>query len=314
MDKPFSITPEQENILNRFTCERLTADQRNKDLVWRFSARRNRGLAWALQDAWDEDADRCPTAYYVVKDTKGTICLYFSLRCGVLYDPDFVQDVMDRYERSRDLINALNREECSEWATEYLESLRTDNGAIPAASLLTIRSDYFAAKSSRKYILRDKKVDSERMMRVDKAMPAVELVHFCVNDWARRDWRELGLGHGMGETLFWWIVVPKIAEINALTGCEYVYLFAADSSRDQSLVNYYETALHFTRPKKLVTIKPRYDFLCPLMCRRLYRLSDLRKNALDELVPEEEEADPLGLWDYRQLFLDRFNDIPEDAV
>lgn len=314
MDKPFAITEEQKKILNGFTCQRLTDDPQNESLVRRFSSRRNWGLVRSLQDAWAEDADRRPAAYYVIKNPRGTIFMYFSLRCGVLYDPDFVQDVMDKYDRSADLMNALNHQECSEWASEYLESLRTSNGVIPIDKLMEIRAKYYDAKSSRKYILQDKKVDNERMMRVDKAMPAVELMHLCVNDLARSEWRRLELGHSMGETLFWWFVVPKITEINALTGCEYVYLFAADSSRSQSLVNYYETVLHFYRPRNLVTIKPRYDFLCPLMCKRLYRLTNHRRRALSSLLPEEEKDDPLGLWDYRQLFLDNFNEPIVDAV
>lgn len=314
MDKPFAITPEQEQILRGFTCERLTANPRNETLAWRFYARRNPHLATALQDAWDDDRDRRPAAYYVVKDPKGNICMYFSLRCGVLYDPDYVHNVMERYDRSLDLINALNHRECSEWAAAYLESLRTGSGVIPADKIMEIRSKFSEARKHRKGILGDKNVDSERMMRVENTMPAVELMHLCVNDAARGDWKRLNLGHNMGETLFWWVVLPKIAEINALTGCEYVYLFAADSSRNQSLVNYYETALHFYRSRKLMTIKPRYDFLCPLLCRRLYRLTNHRRWELGDLVPAEEKEDPLGLWDYRQQFLDRFNEPKEDAV
>ena len=100
-------------------------------------------------------------------------------------------------------------------------------------------------------------------------------------------------------------VLPKMLEINSLVGCEYAYLFAADSSRDNTLIKYYEDVLHFERPTALGGIKPQYDFLCTFMCKRLRRLSTNRKMYLDPALWENE--DPKSLEDYRKEFFENFN-------
>lgn len=312
MRNPYAITKEQKAILNGLVCQRITADPENEDLIYDFRARYSSSLEDTLKDsAWKEDKDARPAAYYVIKDDEG-ILLYFSLRCGVLYDPDYVKDVTENYNRSKELLDALRDFEHTPWADDYLETLRTSDGAIPPAEVRRIKSKFYSAQDERQALLGDKKRDSTRNMRVAKTLPAVELVHFCKNINAEERWKQLGLNHEMGETLFWWFVIPKIVQINELVGCEYVYLFAADKTSNRRLITYYETTLHFYESRKLVTLKPRYDFLCPMMCRRLYKLTRYRKSALGKLLPDEEKEDPQGLWDYRKQFLDSFNDIPSE--
>lgn len=313
MVNSYPITKKQRAVLAGFTCERLTANEHNQRLTWSFFCRRNVGLSRKLQDdAWYEDREGQPVVYYIVKDPKGQIALYFSLKCGVLFNPDYVREVMDRYDRSKELMAALREEESVEWARDYVESLRSGSGTVPILDKMELQAHFADAKAEKRDILGDKKSEpNRRMIRVDEAFPAIELVHFCVNDWARKDWQALGMGRSLGETMFWHFVVPKIAEINALIGCEYVYLFAADSSRDGTLINYYENALHFDRMKHIGAIKPLYDFYCVFMAKRLHRLSDYRKYFLDRDLCDSE--DPLGLEDYRQDFFDNFN-ITGDLV
>ena len=304
------ITPAQEAVLNTFTCERLTADPNNRQRSWEFYSRRGRSLVYKLQeDAWFEDADGLPAAYYVVKNAAGKIALFFSLKCGTLCDPDYVAKVFDKYDRSKELMNALHNKESEEWAYDYLEQLRTASGIIPYPDQMTIVSKYMDASDERRDIKLEKKTEpSRKILRVDEAFPAIELVHFCVNDTLRDEWKRLDLGHGMGEVFFWRFVVPKMLEVHQLIGCEYAYLFAADGSRDGTLINYYENALHFERPTNIGGIKPRYDFLCTFMCKRPFRLSHFRKSCLDASLYDDE--DPLGLADYRTDFFEHFNADP----
>lgn len=308
------ITPAQLEILNQFTCQRLTADPKNLALSKDFYCRRNPGLSRKLQDeAWYEDREGLPVVYYVIKNPQGQIAMYFSLKCGVLFDPNYVRDVMERYDRNRELINAMENRESQAWARAHVEELRSGYGYIPYDDQDQIRTGFKSAKQDRKYILGDEKVEpNEKMIRVDEALPAIELVHFCVNDWARRDWKRLRMGHSMGEVMFWHFVVPKMLEINQLIGCEYAYLFAADDSRDGTLINYYETALHFDRLTHIGAIKPLYDFFCIFMGKRLFRLSPFRKYSLPASLYSDE--DPLGLDDYRKDFFENFNLIPGDDI
>lgn len=314
MSRQTRITRAQRAILKQFTCERLTAHPENLNLTLRFTNRRNSGLARTLRsEAWQEDLEGLPTVYYIVKSPEGQIAMYFSLKCGVLFDPNYVRDVLDRYDHNRELLDALADRDCQQWAREHVEELRRGQGVIPYQKKMTIRSDFFDAKQARRDIMGDEELEpNERMIRVDEALPAIELVHFCVNDWARREWAGYKMGHPMGEVLFWNFVVPKMLQINRLIGCEYAYLFAADSSRDGTLINYYENALHFERLKHIGAIKPQYDFYCIFMAKRLHGLSDYRRQCLDGSLRGDE--DPLGLADYRKDFFENFNYIGDDLV
>lgn len=311
MSKQSRITKEQRAVLKKFTCERLTAHPENQRLTWSFCCRRNPNLAHTLQgDAWHEDREGLPTVYYVVKNPQGQIAMYFSLKCGVLANYDYVEQVMERYHRNKELMDALDNRE---WAREHAEELRSGYGFISYDEQYHIRTNFREAKEAKKYILGDQKVEPNRKtIRVDEAFPAIELVHFCVNDLARKDWASYNMGHSMGEVMFWHFVVPTMLKINKLIGCEYAYLFAADGTKDGTLINYYETTLHFERLKSIGAIKPQYDFFCVFMGKRLFRISEYRKYTLDPSLYDEE--DPLGLDDYRRDFFENFNIIPGDDM
>ena len=304
------ITPAQEAILNTYTCERLTANPDNRDKCFDFRCKKNRGLADNLKyEAWNEDTDGFPATYYVVKNARGRIVMYFSLKCGTLCDPEYVAKVLERYERVQDLMDALNGNEGKESANEYLERLRTSNGSISYRDQMEILTEYWDTSEERTDIKAEKKQEPTKwLLRVDEAFPAVELVHFCVNDNYRREWKALKLGRGMGEVFFWKFVVPKIMEISRLVGCEYVYLFAADSTPDCNLIRYYENALHFELPSNISGIKPRYDYLCTFMCKRLHPMSMFRKSRLSPEIYGNQ--DYLALADYQKYFFETFNELP----
>lgn len=303
------ITLEQEAILDRFTCQRLTDDPRNETLIEYFRNRRSRALEDKLRyEAWEEDKEGVTATYYVVKAPSGEIAMYFSLKCGTLCDPSYVQKVLQKYDRSQDLMDVLHGKEGKEWAHAYIESLRTSNGVLPFREELRIMMDYADVRDEKRTIKKEKKSEPNSMiLRVDEAFPAIELVHFCVNDSVRAEWKALGLGHPMGEVLFWRFIVPQMLRIQRLVGCEYAYLFAADLSRDGSLIRYYEN-LHFECPKSIGGIKPWYDFLCTFMCKRLLPLTDFRRNHLEKEL--REEMDPKGLSDYLEEYFENFNDRP----
>ena len=307
MSEMTRITPAQEAVLNSFTCQRLTEDRDNLHLAWEFLNRRNSGLEDKLKfEAWQEDMESVPAAYYVVKAPSGRIALYFSLKCGTLCDPTYVTKLTESYANVQQVLDALGQIGTRDEAMEYLEEVRS-SGMFPMPMSRREMMDHFReVKQDKQWLKKEKRVEpSDKIVRVDMAFPAVELVHFCVNDRVRDEWKKLGLGHGMGETLFWQFVLPKMLEINSLVGCEYAYLFAADTSREGSLIQYYMDVLHFDCPTALGGIKPQYDFLCTFMCKRLRRLSNNRKLYLEPKLWEAE--DPWALEDYRRDFFENFN-------
>lgn len=82
----------------------------------------------------------------------------------------------------------------------------------------------------------------------------------------------------LGETLFWHFVLPVVQETVKLVGCQYVYLFAADSGKERTLVTYYLEKLHFEVPEGLSSHKPTYDVYCMPMCRELGELERYQKD------------------------------------
>lgn len=307
MSEQTRITPAQEAVLRSFTCQRLTEEKENLHLAWEFLSRRNKGLEETLKfEAWQEDMESVPAAYYVIKMPSGRIALYFSLKCGTLCDPTYAAKVTQSYSNVRQVLDELEQIGSREEAYEFLDEIRNSD-MFPEPLSRRELMDYFReVKQEKKWLKQEKKAEpSDKIVRVDMAFPAVELVHFCVNDRARDEWKKLGLGHAMGETLFWQFVLPKMLEISSLAGCEYAYLFAADSSRNSTLIRYYEEVLHFECSTTLGGIKPQYDFMCTFMCKRLRRLSNNRKMCIEPALWEGE--DPMALEDYRNEFFENFN-------
>lgn len=301
------ITPEQEAILNRFTCQRLTDDRENNLLIWEFFSRRGRSLADKLKfEAWQEDTEGVPAAYYVVKAPSGRIAMFFSLKCGTLCDPSYVAKVTESYEQTQHIIEELGQLRSRDEAFEYLEQIRSSSSFPVDMSGAELFEHFRDIYQTKQFLRKEKKNEpNDKIIRVDVAFPAIELVHFCVNDVVREEWKSFRMGRPMGEVMFWKFVLPKMLEINRLIGCEYAYLFAADGSRDGTLINYYENALHFERPTGIGGIKPSYDFLCTFMCKRLRRLSPNRKMYIEPQLWENE--DPRSLEDYRNEFFENFN-------
>lgn len=73
-------------------------------------------------------------------------------------------------------------------------------------------------------------------------------------------------------------------------GSQYLFLFAADRSKDEKLVRYYEDQLNFTRPDELATAKPVYDFTCKFMCHDISSLEIERKAFFDNFNPNPESV------------------------
>lgn len=69
-----------------------------------------------------------------------------------------------------------------------------------------------------------------------------------------------------------------------------VFLFAADRSKDEKLVRYYEDQLNFLRPDELATAKPFYDFTCKFMCHEITSLEKERESFFDNFNPNPDSV------------------------
>ena len=303
MANTYPITEEQKAILSRFKCERLKDRQKNLFDIMLFRSRKGEGLVANLKNnGWVQD-NTGTTAYYIIRNPEGEIIMFFSLKCGVLFDPDYAAAYMERFKE------ALSDEELMRNWQGYLEGDPRAARYIQRLYRSMGQEKFYALMESMR-IKKDKKQEPNRkIIRVSEARSAIELVEFCANDATKHSWKHCGLGkeHKMGETLFWWFIVPKMLEINDLIGSEFVYLFAADETPTGKLSNYYREALHFNNMTHLGTIKPSYDFSCFFMGNRLRTLPD----GFGTQWNGEPEEDLWGLDYYQKAYFDNFNQNPD---
>ncbi len=267
------ITKEQQDIISSLKCVRLTSDEAHKTLIQGFINHRNNGLAASLrQEAWEDDADGS-VAYYIVKDASGNALFFFSLKCGALFNHLNEEQI----QHNAKLWNALERiiensGKSDPTAILIMEKLRT--GKNLTTEELTEYIKGFSAKKRRliESLMADKQADAnENIVRVQTTHSGIELVHFCKNDNCSV-WKGFKMPKSLGNVVFWRFIVPLLGNVQKIVGCKYAFLFAADLSDDGSLINYYQTDLHFEIPEDIGTSKPIYDLKCKFMCQTVNKL------------------------------------------
>lgn len=262
-----------------FKCEVLTKDESNKGIINDFKASSyGRKLEEYLKEcAWDEDLDG-ETKIYLVKDTNDKSVLFFSLKCGLLYEPYGYEKIeQDEQDFVNMLLDALKKKDQetinSYYESGYYNQETTDKLFNIAKQRMEIKYEGTEIK------------DDKSAFKVSKCFSAIELRHFCKNVNYVHD-NEITIPLGVG--LFWNIVVPKICEITSQIGCKYLYLFAADCTdcndeiETKRLVQYYKSDLKFYDVQDKVIIKPEYDNYCYGL---IQEISDLKKNK--EIIWEE---------------------------
>jgi len=277
------ITDEQKKIIESFSCERLTNKPENKDLIKKFQSERGRSLVGYLQHlAWEEDT-KCKTAYYLIKSPDNEIALFFSLKCGALFDPldeDTIKKRAKSTQKLLQIVQGMNEGgQQRELAIQLLEHFRSGQD-IPVEQIKKwIKRNAKQAQEILHQLNYDKEHEENgQIVRVGNTYPGIEIVHFCLNDSMKEKWKSYKIDHPMGEVMFWKYIAPIIYGIQEYVGCQYAYLFAADTSEDGNLINYYNVALKFEQPTKVGTNKPRYDLCCVFMCQEV---NELRKKRLE---------------------------------
>ena len=283
-----SVNGNLSNWHDSFICERLTDNDYNSALITKFKSERGNGLVDYLNKLGQAEDRSGVTAFYIVKDGDDNPILFFSLKCGTLFCPFDKERIDECFSVCEDLsiLTGLNLDQLFQSDIETIFSiLKNKNNSGQTLSRQNVLNFIFYAQN-KEYIkthifkavtkVQDTKQEEGRFIsRVHKTYPGIELVHFCADDVARQKWRSLNLNYSLGEYLFWNYVVNVIEEVQRLVGCEYIFLFAADSSEDNTLINYYEVSLNFKKDNTIGTVKPLYDFSCIFMSQKI---SDLKEN------------------------------------
>lgn len=258
------ITSDQKAILDSFHVTRLREDESLLRDVCAFKNPQNENLVdYLVGDAFDDDAEnRC--ACYVVRDDDGDILCYFSIKCGLLYSEFEELKKFEKFKNHKIKLMELEQRSDDPQVQEYIEDIKKK--------------------------LKEAKDDIERLLgkfdsmppnkQVAKSFPSVELTHFFVNESYRQKWQHYGFGakNRIGATMFWHVIVDIVERIRNLTGCEYLYLFAADATSDRHLVNHYKNMMGLREEMTMSALQPIYDFNCTF----LYAGIDSLLNARDE--------------------------------
>lgn len=293
------ITKEQKDLLEKFTCERLTKHEENKELIKDFDSELGKPLVTYLKGpAWEEDKQGV-SAVYLVKAPNGLPCMYFAMKCGAVYQPLNEDSVRDEWTRAKsfmqEITERLGDKPTREQLIEVLEGIRQERN-VSAQEIIDQLKQVGEAKSNLgrvlEYLETDKLREGNRpIQRVSSIFPGVEITHFCTNDNNKNFWKSYGIRHSMGAVLFWDKIAPKFVEIQNVVGCQFAFLFAADGTVDGNLTNYYGVSLKFSKPSDYGTSKPFYDFCCDFMSQEI---TDLHSN--------------------REKFFLNFNPDPEDII
>lgn len=282
------ITEQQKEILESFSIERLSSSDINLRLVGSFSNPKSDSLTNKIQsDAFEED-ENGSVAYYVIKNkADGGIVFYFSLKCGQLYDKLIEREQLRLIKNLFQYFDEIEKEESTSeedrrLIKEIRESVRTSKG-ISKAELEKIQ------KKDNKAVTDIENVFTENLQRVGQTFAGVEIVQFCANENYRKLFDSLGFFPHFGAIVFWHFLVPKVLEVRKYIGCQYLFLFAADTSEDESLIRYYR-ALHFTDVGEHGAVIPLYDWTCRFMYQEISGLSQGKEAFFNDFNRDEEDV------------------------
>lgn len=275
------------------------------------------------RDAWEEDANN-DTKIFLIRDKKTRqIVFFYALNCGILYK-----------ESNAIRMSALEEECVQKFITAQRLANRRhlrDEEKDMAYGRLQDAYDFFEKKipdETRRYALlnyaqeqadlKEEREEAEEQIgedeftkNVQKTYPAIDIKFLC------RDANykpEIEISFKFGVYVFWEIVVPHILKISKLTGCKYVYLFAADRSEvDQDdaqtdnpaiygkdydaddaydsihlkrkneedirkLVSYYQNDLKFRPVSEFTILKPHFERSCYAMIQEVTDLERKRES------------------------------------
>lgn len=224
--------------------------------------------------AWDDDSEG-ETCVYLVKDSEGEVALFFSIKCGLLYEKTGIELLNEEEHEYVDMIIEAKLSKNADKDFEEIYAAITSLCGARVDALCEIADHKIDIKNERKELK-----EEDTTLRVAKCYSAIEIQHFCKNvNYIPTIAGDIPLGYG----LFWEIIAPKVLEITQLVGCKFVYLFAADNSDSEDLshendflklVRYYKNELLFSEISDVTVIKPDYDKYCRALVQSIADIKD----------------------------------------
>ena len=271
-----AIPQELKDVMSQLCCERLTFRNENHALIQKIQNVRNPQLPKILKSAGWADDETCNCDYYIVKDADSDVLFFFAIRCGLvqeLYNKDRIDACVMLLPLLKEYFNP---------ATPTARKQELGNQIVPLWTKYELTADLIVSAQD---AMSEKQVDrindpNQNTTQVWKTHSAIELAFFCQNTDCKDKIRALGFPKHFGTMVFWYYIMPKILKVRKYAGCEYAYLFAADQVNRGSLMDYYNTNLHFDQTIFLNGIKPQQDNNCFFMCQKISELVKFQEDYL----------------------------------
>ena len=246
------ITQLQKAILESLKCERLSSNPDNLYLVESFSNWRNESLEHTLKNEAMEEDEEGSIAYYIIKDNEDNILFFFSLKSGSLYDSHFDITAIKLIKKLNDVVQTYLAE--AGMSDKERETLQNIQEKIRSHKGITKRDIDRLPRIKEELFADLEKELNKNVTHVGKTYSSIELVHFCTNNACDKIWEDFNLPHSIGVIIFWHFIVSKIIEARNILGIQYLFLFAADLSEEDSLIGYYSDKLDFMRDEERATV------------------------------------------------------------
>lgn len=305
------ISQQQIDLLDSFTCERLSYNHDNLVFLSKVNIilpsdehhpnykklKSSQNLLDVIKkDAWSKDSANS-IAYYIVKDKDDDVAMIFSLQNGCIYDSTQREEIRRLYiqyqvvetciRAKRDLVAGNNKEQ----ALNYLHSKGADT-----LSLDFLENYAKKLRENNRNLLNRKISDIEKEHAIyyaGEVHSGIELHIFWKNPNYNLKWETLTKNldfpkdKRMGEIFFWYYVIDKLEKALEHSGCKYMYLFAADTTDDGNLIAYYND-LGFLLDEKMGTIKPVFDYSCKFMYQEIGTMISKKRDYFDNFILEDE--------------------------
>lgn len=280
------ISEEQLNLLNNLRCEKIT-DQ-DTDWLKQIQPIIVHGKEVIISEFFKEIVcSRDSEAYnsYVILSKEGKVLLFFTIRCGELINNSMKNPSQDEWsyaakcypllkniveDKDADLNNLL-----FEQLAQEAESKGINRNVIYNLALL---------------IMDMKKEPAKGVQRVESTHSGIELVAFGKTSQADTFQSENKLPKSLSQTIFWYKILDKIKQVQQIAGCKYVYLFAADSKPEGSLVSLYRNSMHLDANDGLGVNKPNEDWACWLQYQKISELTKWQQLFFDDFNPDEDDV------------------------
>lgn len=301
------LSDEQEAFVSKLEVVRLRdGDVTDADLAT-FRERKGSTLGAYLREYARFDDLQGQTAVYVVRNKDDHhVVLFFSLHCGALFEPfDIKENIAVLISQVTKLSTVLSSPVRSVSPPDVLEYCISDDQeqiqdltvSLQPPDLdqrvMTIRTSYNAKLFYKADV--ELEGDTNNIHRVRATIPGLELVHLALDESVRVQWRSLaganGARHPIGAYIYWKHILPKVKEVCALAGCRVLFLFAADSTSESTLVAHYMATYGFAIPKDQGVAKPYYDWTCRFLSADIDTLLQKREEYFADLEGHGHEED-----------------------